>query len=89
VRREEKNKMCIAVVYLGSISNSKDKLSEICLDLGGAEPVPARYIISEVVGQDKAAWIGKPKLFFLLDDLAQSDDIRSSRDKVIDRKLHD
>ncbi|CAB3387873.1 Hypothetical predicted protein [Cloeon dipterum] len=63
---------CVLTCLFGQVSENKDT-NEVCVLVDGRE-VPVTDILHAFVGPNNDRWIGKPKIFFLVDQTALKHD---------------
>ncbi|XP_059479038.1 uncharacterized protein LOC132198814 [Neocloeon triangulifer] len=74
---------CFAAFFFANISESED--GQICIDLSRGEKKPIGELIQTLLGAEANDWIGKPKLFFLIDQrTVAADSVMFKEAKQID-----
>ncbi|XP_059480484.1 uncharacterized protein LOC132199609 [Neocloeon triangulifer] len=73
---EESDVGCVTVCYFAKLSVSKD--AQICVWMEGNE-VPVGFLVQNFVGPINEKWIGRPKLFFIINQCTSSDDLKRER----------
>ncbi|XP_059477280.1 uncharacterized protein LOC132197766 isoform X2 [Neocloeon triangulifer] len=71
--KQQREVGCILTCFFAKISEvALGNAREICVNVGGGR-IPLREIIHRSIGPKNSNWIGKPKIFFFVNQLAESD----------------